>query len=82
MVDLIGEDYEASGLSQRYKTIVALIDVVMGDPTSDLTPELKAQLKDEFSPAELEELVLMAGVACGFSNLAIAWGAAQKYAHN
>jgi len=48
--------------------------VILTDPNKVMDEELKTSLRQHFSDAELEELTLTAGIACGFSKAAIAWG--------
>lgn len=56
------------------------MDAVLNNPSGGLGAELSEGttlaegLAGQFSPGELEELVLTAAMACGFSKAAIAWG--------
>lgn len=54
------------------------MDVVLTNPSggfgAELAGDLAGGLAEQFSPGELEELVLTAAMACGFSKAAIAWG--------
>ena len=53
----IGNDYAESGLCLRHKLILALTDRYLKDPRG-LSSGEKAQLLEEFSPAELAQLAM------------------------
>ena len=48
-------------------------DVIINDPTA-VPDALKAELTEEFSPAQVVELTLTTAFAMAFSKAAVAWG--------
>ena len=74
--DLVGDiddGFEQSALPERYKLAIRLTDVVVNDPRG-MTPTLRSALSEEFSPAEIVELLLTTALASAFAKAAIAWG--------
>jgi hypothetical protein len=51
------DDYEASDLPERQKVALRLTDAIVWQPAS-FPPELVAQVRAQFSPAEALEIVL------------------------
>jgi alkylhydroperoxidase family enzyme len=73
LIDQIGDGFADSDLPDRYKLAIRLTDVVVRDPRG-MTDELAADLNEEFSPAQVTELLVTAALASAFSKAAIAWG--------
>jgi len=76
LVDEIRDGYEAGPLEARWKLVLRFVDVILGPTPGDVPPELQAELRDAFAPAELVELALTTAIAQGFSKAAVAWGPA------
>ncbi len=72
-VDEIVDGYETSELPDRWKAAVRWTDVVIGFPAA-ATDAQRAELAEEFTPAQIVELTLTAAIAQGFSKAAVAWG--------
>jgi AhpD family alkylhydroperoxidase len=72
-VDLIDDDYEASALSRREKTVIAYVDTMLHDPHG-MTDELRDALRAELDAGQLVELTLGIGLFHGFSKIAVALG--------
>jgi hypothetical protein len=73
LVDEIRDGFADSALPARYQLSIGLTDVVVNDP-SGLPSGLAAALREEFTPAEMMELLLTTTLASAFSKAAIAWG--------
>lgn len=69
---LIDDDYGASDLDPRWKAAITVTDAVLGTLAPD-DPAL-GRAAATFTGPELDELVLTAAIAHGFSKAAIAWG--------
>ena len=69
----IEEDFESSGLPPRFKVAIRYADALIKHP-DDVSDELKKELLNEFSPAEIVEFTACLTIAMGFSKAAIAWG--------
>jgi alkylhydroperoxidase family enzyme len=73
LVDQITDRFADSTLPERYQLSIRLTDVVVNDP-SGLTTDLTDAIRDEFTPAQVMELLLTTTLASAFSKAAIAWG--------
>lgn len=69
----IDDGYEASDLPDRWKLVIRLTDALVAD--ARIPPDLRGALLDEFSAAEIVELVATITTAIAFSKAAIAFGA-------
>jgi alkylhydroperoxidase family enzyme len=69
----VDEGYATSALPQRWKTALLWSDAVNGYPVTDAPPR-RAAAEAEFSPPELAELTLQAGLALAFAKAMVAWG--------
>ena len=76
LVDQIRDGHENSTLPHRFKLALRFADVLLGPEPGDVGTGLAADLRSEFSPAELVELALTTAIAQGFSKAAVAWGPA------
>ena len=72
LVAEIDNDVADSSLSDRHKLAIEVTDHVLS--ATELPAALRTAAEEEFGDAGLEELVLTAAVAHGFSKAAIAWG--------
>ena len=75
-VEQIQDGYAESDLPDRWKLALRLADVVIGPRPGELDETLRKELLEEFSPAEIVELVLTTAIAQGMSKGAVAWGPA------
>jgi alkylhydroperoxidase family enzyme len=73
LLDHVDDGYGASALPQRFKTALEWSDAVTAYPVTD-APPLRAAVDDEFTPPELAELTLQAGLALAFAKAMVAWG--------
>jgi AhpD family alkylhydroperoxidase len=73
LVDDIDDRYADSALPTRYKLAVRFADVIIGDP-SGMPADLRAAMREEFSPEEIVELAMTTALAMAFSKAAVAWG--------
>lgn len=69
----IGDDYESSDLTDRDKTVVRFTDAFVLDPAG-VSDELRRQMSEHFSAAQIVELTLALSAFLGFSKLRIALG--------
>jgi alkylhydroperoxidase family enzyme len=76
-VDQITDDYDESGLSDRWKLTIRLADALIADPAS-VRGELGDELTAEFAPDEIVELVATITTAIAFSKAAVAFGAPEE----
>jgi alkylhydroperoxidase family enzyme len=76
-VDQITDDYDESGLSDRWKLTIRLADALIADPAS-VRGALGDELAAEFEPDELVELVATITTAIAFSKAAVAFGAPEE----
>jgi hypothetical protein len=72
MVGEIEDDFASSDLSSRHKLTIVVTDHVLSG--SKLPDGVRAEAVAEFGAEGLDELVLTAAIAHGFSKAAIAWG--------
>lgn len=70
----IGDGFEASELTPRWKLVIRLTDALIDDP-GRLSPELRTALLAEFSSAQIVELAATLTSAIAFSKAAVAFGA-------
>jgi alkylhydroperoxidase family enzyme len=56
---------------------VQVTDVIVTDPTG-MDEDLRSELLEEFTEAEVVELVLTTALASAFSKAAIAWGPPEE----
>jgi alkylhydroperoxidase family enzyme len=75
-VDLIDDAYEASALPSRWKLAARLADALIAD--ARIGPELRAELLDEFTDAEIVELTATVATAIAFSKASVAFGAPDE----
>jgi alkylhydroperoxidase family enzyme len=73
LLDHVDDGYAASALPQRFKTALDWSDAVTDYPVTDAPPR-RAEAEDEFTPPELAELTLQAGLALAFAKAMVAWG--------
>lgn len=76
LVDEITDGYVGSDLPGRFKTALRFVDVVLSARPGAVDDDLRRDLLAEFTPAEIVELAMTAGIAQGFSKAAVAWGPA------
>ena len=76
LVDDITDGYADSELPPRYKLALRFADVVLSARPDEVDDQLRQELLEEFTPAEVVELVLTTAIAQGFSKAAVAWGPA------
>jgi alkylhydroperoxidase family enzyme len=74
---MIDDGYEASALDARTKAIIAYTDVFLNGGHG-LTDELKAQMLEHFTPAQVVELTAGIALFMGFSKIAVALGTAPE----
>lgn len=72
-VDQIDDGFEASGLSDRHKSVIRYTDVFLKDP-GGLGHALQAEMAEQFSPEEIVELTVGLALFMGFSKIAVALG--------
>ena len=74
LVELIDDDHADSALPDRYKLAARWADVLIDDPVGS-SPELRAELLDEFGADGVVELTATITAAIAFSKAAVAFGA-------
>ncbi len=77
LVGMIDAEFEESELSERQKLVIRYADVFLGDPKS-LDPELRREMLDEFTPAQIVELTTGLALFLGFSKIAVSLGQAPE----
>jgi alkylhydroperoxidase family enzyme len=70
---MIDDAYAGSALAEPRKAAVALTDVVLGR-TPAVDEGLAAALARHFTPPQIVELAVTAGLCHGFSKIAVAFG--------
>jgi alkylhydroperoxidase family enzyme len=75
LVDLVADGYEASGLPDAHKAVLALTDTFLGDPGGGLSDRTKEVLLASYGPAGTVELAAGLALFMGFSKIAVALGA-------
>jgi len=73
LVEQIDDDFATSALSPRFKLVIRYTDAFLLDP-GGVDPELRAQMRGEFSAAQIVELTAGLALFMGFSKIAVAFG--------
>jgi len=72
-VELIGDGFEASALTDREKAVIRYVDTFLHDP-DQLTDAQRGELLEFFTPGQLVELTAGVALFLGFSKIAVALG--------